>query len=107
METLDTLHPIKAELLSPKYYFQSLVEQARHCGLLSEGELAAIQTDLLLLLAEQTDKWGRGGKQLYSHRKSTGYSDLHTICGGNRIKVAAKPGAGCGYAEIEALEGAF
>lgn len=60
METLDTLHPIRAELLSPKYYFQSLIEQAHYCGLLSERELSAIQTDLLLILAEQTDKWSRG-----------------------------------------------
>lgn len=60
METLDILHPIKTELLSPKYYFQSLVEQARYCGLLSDRELSTMQADLLLILAEQTDKWSRG-----------------------------------------------
>lgn len=60
METLDILHPIKTELLSPKYYFQSLIEQARYCGLLSERELSTMQADLLLILAEQTDKWSRG-----------------------------------------------
>lgn len=60
METLDRLHPIEAELLRPKYYFQSLIEQACYCGLLSDRELSAIQTDLLLILAEQTDKWSRG-----------------------------------------------
>lgn len=60
METLDILHQIKAEMLNPKYYFQSLIEQACYCGLLSDKELSAVQTDLLLILAEQTDKWSRG-----------------------------------------------
>ena len=60
METSDILHPIKAELLSPKYYFQSLIAQARYCGLLSDRDLSAMQADLLLILAEQADKWSRG-----------------------------------------------
>ncbi len=60
MEALDIRHPIKEEMLNPKYYFQSLIEQACHCGLLSEKELSAVQTDLLLILAEQTDKWSKG-----------------------------------------------
>ena len=53
MESIDILHPINTELLSPKYYFQSLIEQACYCGLLSDKGLSAIQTDLLLILAEQ------------------------------------------------------
>lgn len=60
METLDMPHPIREELLSQKYYFQSLVEQAHHCGLLSDRELSAIQTDLLLILAKQTEQWSLG-----------------------------------------------
>ena len=60
MEALDILHPIKEEMLNSKYYFQSLIEQACYCGLLSEKELSAVQTDLLLILAEQTDKWSKG-----------------------------------------------
>lgn len=60
MQTPDILHPIKAEMLSPRYYFQSLIEQASDCGLLSDRELSAIQTDLLLILVEQTDKWSKG-----------------------------------------------
>ncbi len=60
MGTLDIRHPLKAEMLNSKYYVQSLVEQARYVGLLSDKELTAIQTDLLLLLAEQTEKWSRG-----------------------------------------------
>lgn len=60
METVDILRPIKAEMLSPKYYFQSLMEEACYCGLLSDKERSVMQTDLLLILAEQTDKWSRG-----------------------------------------------
>lgn len=60
METLDIFHQIKSEMLNQKYYFQSLIEQACYCGLLSDKELSAVQTDLLLILAEQTDKWCRG-----------------------------------------------
>ena len=60
METLDILHPIKAELLNPKYYVQSLIKQACNCGLLSDKELSKIQGDLLLILSEQMDKWSHG-----------------------------------------------
>lgn len=60
METLDIFHQIEAEMLNPKYYFQSLIEQAYYYGLLSDKELCAVQTDLLLILTEQTDKWSRG-----------------------------------------------
>ena len=60
METLDIFHQIKSEMLNQKYYFQTLIEQACYCGLLSDKELSAVQTDLLLILAEQTDKWCRG-----------------------------------------------
>lgn len=61
METPDVFHQIKEETLNPKYYFQSLVEQAFCCGLLSEEELSEIRAGLLVILAEQTDKWS-GGK---------------------------------------------
>lgn len=60
MDTPDLLHPIKAELLSQKYYVQSLIEQAQLFGLLSDRELSVMQGDLLLILAEQTDRWSRG-----------------------------------------------
>lgn len=60
METLDIHHLIKTELLSPKYYFQSLIEQACYCGLMSEKELSKMKADLLLILAGQSDKWSRG-----------------------------------------------
>lgn len=38
METLDIFHQIKSEMLNQKYYFQSLIEQACYCGLLSDKE---------------------------------------------------------------------
>lgn len=60
METLDTLNPIRKELLNPKFYFQSLVEQARICGLLSDIQLTKIETELVIILTEQIDKWSEG-----------------------------------------------
>lgn len=60
MKELDILHPIKAELLNCQYYFQSLIEQAKFCGLLSGTDISRIQSDLIIILAEQTDKWNKG-----------------------------------------------
>ncbi|MDM8136475.1 DUF6179 domain-containing protein [[Clostridium] symbiosum] len=60
MSTLDIWHTIKPEQLNSRCYFQSLLEQARFCGLLSDAELSKIQTELLLILAGQTDKWSQG-----------------------------------------------
>lgn len=60
MSNLDILHPIQAEALNPKYYLESLMEQAQVLGLLSEKHISNIQAELLMILAEQTDKWGRG-----------------------------------------------
>lgn len=60
MGTLDVRHRVAAELLNPKYYFQSLMEQAMPCGLLTDVEMSKIQMELLMILAEQTDKWSRG-----------------------------------------------
>lgn len=60
MGTLDILHPIRAELLSQRYYFLSLLEQAQFCGLLSDTDLSRIQSELLMLLAERTELWSRG-----------------------------------------------
>ena len=60
MVELDVVHTISSDLLDVQYYFQSLIEQAMLCGLLSDSGLAKIQWDLLAILAEQTDKWSRG-----------------------------------------------
>lgn len=55
METLDIQHPIRPELLSPRYYLQSLTQEALSCGLMTEREFTRLQTSLLALLARQTD----------------------------------------------------
>lgn len=60
MTVLDVLHPILPERLNSRYYFQSLIEQAHLCGLLSDQELSKIQTELVIVLAVQTDKWSQG-----------------------------------------------
>lgn len=60
MGILDVRHWVAAELLNPKYYFQSLIEQAMSCGLLTDMDMSKIQMELLMILAEQTDKWSRG-----------------------------------------------
>lgn len=61
METPDIRRRLEPELLDPRHYAQSLIEQACRCGLLSDGELAAIRTELLAILAGQAERWS-GGK---------------------------------------------
>lgn len=70
MGTLDVVHPIEAELLDYQYYVQSLIEQGRFCGLLSDVSLLKIQNDLLRILAEQTDKWNQGESSSISTEKA-------------------------------------
>ena len=60
MDTLDILHPIKAELLEPRHYFESLLRQAQGCGLLSDANILKIQDGLLSILARQMDSFTRG-----------------------------------------------
>lgn len=60
MEALNIPYPINKELINPKLYFQSLVEQAIFFNLLSDTDLTRIQTELVLILAEQSDKWSKG-----------------------------------------------
>jgi len=100
MESLDILHPINAELLSPKYYFQSLVEQACYCGLLSDKGLSAIQTDLLLILAEQTDKWSQGKSSSIPTEKA----QLYPVCDWSSIKIISNAGTGHRNIKIGAFE---
>lgn len=105
METLDIFHQIKSEMLNQKYYFQSLIEQAYHCGLLSDKELSAVQTDLLLILAEQTDKWCRGESSSIPTEKAQDImtSILCFLCG-NTIKVISNPRTGSRYIEIRTIK---
>ncbi|MGN0106421.1 MAG: DUF6179 domain-containing protein [Hominilimicola sp.] len=59
-EALDTLHLIDVKQLHPRYYTESLIQQALSCHLLSDKAVSKIQSDLLVILAEQCDKWSHG-----------------------------------------------
>lgn len=61
MEKLpDTLHQIDENRLDERYYTQSLIQQALSCHLLSDADISGIQSDLMVLLAEQCKKWNHG-----------------------------------------------
>lgn len=59
-DTLDTLHLIDVRQLHPRYYAGTLIQQAISCNLLSSKDISRIQSDLLVILAEQCDKWSHG-----------------------------------------------
>ena len=59
-EALDALHRIDAKQLHLRHYAESLIQQAFSCHLLSETDIAGMQSDLLVLLAEQCDRWSGG-----------------------------------------------
>ena len=59
-EALDTLHLIDAKQLHSRYYAGSLIQQAKSFHLLSDIDVSKIQSDLLVILAEQCDKWSHG-----------------------------------------------
>lgn len=60
MESLDTSRQIDPEALGAKDCFPALLDAACRCGLLSEKELAGIETGLLAVLAGQAERWSRG-----------------------------------------------
>lgn len=58
--TPDILHKISAESIHPKYYFQSLVEQAVSCGLLTDRDISAMQMDdRKSCLRKKCSRWNR------------------------------------------------
>lgn len=59
-EAFDTLHLIDVKQLHSRYYAESLIRQAISCHLLSDKDISKIQSDLLVILAEQCDKWSHG-----------------------------------------------
>lgn len=59
-EALDTLHLIAEQQLHPRYYTESLIQQALSCQLLSDKDVSKIQSELLVILAEQCEKWNNG-----------------------------------------------
>lgn len=60
MESIDKISRIDRSKLSGEYYFQSLLEQAYHCGLLLDSDLERIQFDCLSILAKQTESYNSG-----------------------------------------------
>lgn len=60
MNSLNVYHSDHEQILDQKHYFESLIKQARNRKLLTDNEIIKIQTDLLILLSKQTDKWNRG-----------------------------------------------
>lgn len=107
METLDMLHPIKEELLSQKYYFQSLVEQAHYCGLLSDRELSAIQKDLLLILAKQTEQWTLGESSSIPTEKAQDIMTSVLFVIGIQLKSYQTPDQAVGMLKSEPLNTLF
>ncbi|MFR4954608.1 DUF6179 domain-containing protein [Enterococcus gallinarum] len=51
---------IKVEQLCSKKYFSSLVEQAYLCNMLSPENILKIKSEMILLLAKQSEKWCKG-----------------------------------------------
>lgn len=107
METPDILHPIKAELLSPKYYFQSLIEQARYSDLLSDKKISAMQTDLLLILAEQTDKWSKGESSSIPTEKAQDIMRSILFVIGIQLKSYQTPEQAVDVLKLESLKTIF
>lgn len=92
MTVLDVLHPILPEQLNSRYYFQSLMERAHLCGLLSDQELSKIQTELLIILAEQTDKWSQGKSSSIPMEKAQELLTSACFCDRSAVKVLSSTG---------------
>lgn len=60
MTDLDRSHVINQAALSGTNYFASLMAQGQRLALLSDRDMARIQTESLALLAERTETWNRG-----------------------------------------------
>ena len=59
-EGLGRVHVIDSSRLNGRAYFLSLATQARTCGLLSDGELARLETESLALLARKARAYTGG-----------------------------------------------
>lgn len=72
MNSLNVYHSDHEQILDQKHYFESLIKQARNRKLLTDNEIIKIQTDLLILLSKQTDKWNRGENSSIPTEKAIG-----------------------------------
>ena len=50
---LERIHEIDSARLHSRAYFLSLTAQARECGLLSDGDLARLEAECLVLLTRK------------------------------------------------------
>ena len=91
MESLNRCSLLNAEALSAKDYVRSLIQQACSCGLLSDKEQFAVQTRLLLLLAEQTDKWSQGRSSSIPTEKAQAMMKSILFVIGVQLKTCSMP----------------
>lgn len=107
METPDILHQIQAERLDPNDYLASLVRQACDCGLLSEKELSAIQTDLFLIFAGQADQWSRGKSSSIPAEKAQDIMASIVFVMGVQLKSCQTPEQAVDCLKTESLKSLF
>lgn len=103
MKTLDLRHPISTELLNPKYYFQSLLEQAHACELLSGEEVLKIQADLLPILAGQAEKWSKGRSSSMPTEKAQNMMESICFVIGIHLKTFDRPEQAINILKTESL----
>ena len=70
MNKIDILHSIPEDKIDKRRYFLSLLELANSCGLLSNSDVARIQSELALILAEQADKYTNGESSSITSEKA-------------------------------------
>lgn len=107
MQTPDILHQMKAEMLDPNDYFSSLVRQAGDCGLLSEKEWSAIQTDLFLVFAGQADRWSRGKSSSIPAEKAQDMMASILFVMGIQLKSCQTPEQAVDCLKTESLKSLF
>lgn len=60
MSNIEVIHAIDDNRLNKRYYFKSLIEYAYCAGILSNKDIMRLQSELLSLLAEQTERYTNG-----------------------------------------------
>ena len=103
MTKIDIVHPIHPNLLSQKYYVQSLTDQAVACGLLHEMDMVKIQTELLTILAAPTDQWNQGESSSIRVEKAQDILASILFVIGVQLKTCASPEAATELLKTEPL----
>ena len=60
MNNIVAIHMIDENRLDQRHYFKSLTEYAYFCGILTQNNITRLQSELLSLLAEQTERLTNG-----------------------------------------------